>query len=588
MTAEPAQIRAQLGRILDSPDFDASERNRRFLEYVVNEALEGQPDRIKAYSIATEVFGRDSGFDPQLDPIVRIEASRLRRSLERYYLTAGSTDRLRVTIPKGSYAPAFAQVEPANGEGDTINFERLANVAAPPRFPWLSAGPALVRRSLMQWIGVSLSGLVAVWLAMAWIVGLWPFATSVEETHATRTGPAIFVAKFAYEGDTALFPDFDRGFTREVIVGLAAFRHLFVYGPETSLSYTSDIDQWRIATDHDPDYLLTGGIMLSGDRFTVSALLMDARSGRYLWSSRFNGDLVVTDIFEARDRVAHEVAGALAQPYGVVFTDQVERVAATPPQKLESYECVLSFYRYWKSYQRDRFQPVFDCLQRAVASDPDYSEAHATLSLMYSDIYRFGFGDGNIADDLLPRAIALAQRAIDLSPGDARGYHALSLAYWLTNDVGLSLSTLRRGLALNPNDTEILSELGVRLVMRMQPEEGLPLLRESYARNPAQPSGYRLGLFMDHYVNGRYEMALAEARKIEMPDVPYGQMAVAVASAQLGYEAEAKAAIDQVRALNPNIGNVIKEYLAARNLHPDLIALIVDGLRKAGLIVPET
>jgi len=96
-----SKVRAELRRITSSDDFDASQRNRQFLEYVVEETLAGRSDRIKAYTIATIVFGRDDSFDAQIDPIVRIEASRLRRSLERYYLTTGAEDRLWITIPKG-------------------------------------------------------------------------------------------------------------------------------------------------------------------------------------------------------------------------------------------------------------------------------------------------------------------------------------------------------------------------------------------------------------------------------------------------------------------------------------------------------
>ncbi|MFN7595172.1 MAG: hypothetical protein ACK5PT_00125, partial [Cereibacter sp.] len=77
------EIGAQMARVLSSKDFDASDRNRRFLEYVVQEAMAGRADRIKAYSIATTVFGRNEDFDPQQDAIVRIEAGRLRRSLDR-------------------------------------------------------------------------------------------------------------------------------------------------------------------------------------------------------------------------------------------------------------------------------------------------------------------------------------------------------------------------------------------------------------------------------------------------------------------------------------------------------------------------
>ena len=106
-------VHEELMRILGSPHFDASERNRHFLSHVVEEALAGRGARIKAYSIATEVFGRDATFDPQLNSIVRIEAGRLRRSLERYYLTDGRTSSVRIDIPRGGYAPVFGNAAAA-------------------------------------------------------------------------------------------------------------------------------------------------------------------------------------------------------------------------------------------------------------------------------------------------------------------------------------------------------------------------------------------------------------------------------------------------------------------------------------------
>ena len=77
------EIRSQLARVLSSAAFDASARNRNFLSYVVEETVAGRAGYIKGYTVAQSVFGRSADFDPQLDPVVRIEASRLRRSLAR-------------------------------------------------------------------------------------------------------------------------------------------------------------------------------------------------------------------------------------------------------------------------------------------------------------------------------------------------------------------------------------------------------------------------------------------------------------------------------------------------------------------------
>ncbi len=84
------------------------------------ETLAGRGNRIKAYTVAVEVFGRDSTFDPQNDPIVRIAASHLRRSLERYYLTAGKSDPMIIEIPKGGYVPSFSErASPDAGAAET-------------------------------------------------------------------------------------------------------------------------------------------------------------------------------------------------------------------------------------------------------------------------------------------------------------------------------------------------------------------------------------------------------------------------------------------------------------------------------------
>lgn len=98
---------AELRRVLASSDFPATERNRRFLGYIVQKELEGAAEEITAKFVAVRIFGREASFNPSSDPIVRIEAGRLRRDLEFYYLKSGQSNPLRITIPKGGYRPVF-------------------------------------------------------------------------------------------------------------------------------------------------------------------------------------------------------------------------------------------------------------------------------------------------------------------------------------------------------------------------------------------------------------------------------------------------------------------------------------------------
>jgi TolB-like protein len=129
-------IRRQVQQILASSHFDASTRNRKFLEFIVEETLAGNGDRLKGYTIALEVFDRDPSFDPQLDPVVRIEAGRLRRSLERYYLTEGKASAIAVSIPKGKYVPQFevrSRFEMSDGPCDelTIVDDHISLIVTP-------------------------------------------------------------------------------------------------------------------------------------------------------------------------------------------------------------------------------------------------------------------------------------------------------------------------------------------------------------------------------------------------------------------------------------------------------------------------
>jgi adenylate cyclase len=105
--------RSELDRIFASGDFDGSRRSRELLTFIVEESLAGRGEAITQATLATRVFGRRDDFDPVLDPIVRIQAGRLRRSLERYYLLSGKGSPVRIELPKGSYVAAFRAATPA-------------------------------------------------------------------------------------------------------------------------------------------------------------------------------------------------------------------------------------------------------------------------------------------------------------------------------------------------------------------------------------------------------------------------------------------------------------------------------------------
>ena len=100
-------VRQQLNRILASKTFSQVERLKRFVSFIVGETVGGRGGDLKEYVIGVQVFGKEPSFDPRTDPIVRVQARRLRTRLARYYRDEGNSDELIVDLPKGGYAPVF-------------------------------------------------------------------------------------------------------------------------------------------------------------------------------------------------------------------------------------------------------------------------------------------------------------------------------------------------------------------------------------------------------------------------------------------------------------------------------------------------
>jgi hypothetical protein len=147
-------VRAQLIRILSSEIFLRSDRLSAFLKFIVEETLNGQGDTLKEQVIAAELYGKGPDFSTAADPIVRVDARRLRDRLREYYATAPN-DAIVISVPKGSYTPVF-EVHPVTGAapaaGDAVRVEPRPK--SPHRF-W-AAGAVVVLIGAIAWIVIGL------------------------------------------------------------------------------------------------------------------------------------------------------------------------------------------------------------------------------------------------------------------------------------------------------------------------------------------------------------------------------------------------------------------------------------------------
>lgn len=243
----PDVIRRQVQQILASSHFDASIRNRRFLAFIVEQALVGNGDRLKGYTIALEVFDRDPSFDPQLDPVVRIEAGRLRRSLERYYLTEGRTSAVVVSIPKGKYVPQF-EVRP-----------RL------PRFEPIDA-----------------------------------------DVMPTGDHVSLIVAPVFDQYSTAEEATFDTALVEEIIAELYdKHREIEIVVP--AIRAGDGIETDFLAVPSKPEYVLRGSVRRSDNGIRIIFHLADRHTGHLLWTRSFDQDSTSVDMIATPREIALDI-----------------------------------------------------------------------------------------------------------------------------------------------------------------------------------------------------------------------------------------------------------------------------------------
>jgi tetratricopeptide (TPR) repeat protein/TolB-like protein len=557
------EIRRQLERIIASPAFETSQRNRKFLRYVVEETLAGRAERIKAYSVATVVFERDSDFDPQTDPIIRIEASRLRRALDHYYLAAGRSDPVRIVVPKGSYVPLF-EYAPASFEATA----RQSRTARPAIAAALTARAALVAG------GAAIVAVIGTAIYMAWSTPGAPLAASGAAPYGR--GVSIAVAPFEI---TSAATEHDRSLAdrlaRSVTDRLTRFPDLFVF--------TQQSGGEAPATDY---VVNASGDSIEG-MLRVSLGLADGRTRQVLWSANFEtidiGAGRLRRIEDLAARMVREIAG----PRGAIFAQQARTVASQPIGAATPYQCVLRYQVYWRQPTRMQLAEAHDCLQQAVKVDPAYASAHAALALARLDSIRLREVPRHAWRPVLDSALASARRAVDLAPSHPRGYEALQQVKWLQGEVEQSFVAGERAMELNPNDPEIMAGLGFRYGLRAEWPKAIPLLEQAFAADPDLPSMYRQVTSLHRYTMGQYEEALAEAKRIDLPDYVYAHVLRAIAYAKSGRSDEARTSVQRIIALEPRFAETMAEDLRARSVHPTLIRAIADGLRVAGLETPE-
>ena len=327
-------------------------------------------------------------------------------------------------------------------------------------------------------------------------------------------------------------------------------------------------------------YVLEGSVRKASNRLRISAHLIDALTGMHLWADRFDGAL--EDIFELQDRVTASVVGAIAPKLEQV---EIERAKRKPTENLDAYDYYLRGMASLPQWTKESSDEALRLFHRAIALDSGFAVAYGMAA--WSFVVRKGNGWLGDRTQAVADAALLARRAVDLGADDAAalaggGYALVFVVHEVDNGAGY----INHALALNPNLASALVSRGWTKAFLGQPDEAIEDVNSAMRLSPLDPLRVRAraGIAFAHFIAGRYNEASIWAEKalLERPHYLPAIRDLAAASALLGRQEIAEAAMAHLRALDPVMRiSTVNGWVPLRR--PDDLKRLKDGLRRAGL-----
>ncbi len=564
----PAEVRAALERILASRCFEQAARSSAFLRFVVEQTLAGQGDRLKGYTIAVEVFARPPDFDAQTDPLVRVEAGRLRRRLIEYYAEEGSNDPIRLELPRGSYSvvSSYHAAKSAAAEPATVLLGPM-----PAATPAENAGARRRRR----WRRIRASAVVAVIAAAVTVFVLQRGEIAAPPVHnVTNAAPGlagrspIVVEPFEPLGGSDETAHLAAALTEEIF--------LVLDGPQRLVVAT---EAGGAAQSGTPGYVLAGSVRELDGAVRITARISLTDGGTQVWSQAYDEQLDELRSAAGERRIARLIALS-TEPYGPVFEIELERLRALTAHEPDTRECVLRYYDYRRVFGAAEHARALDCFELMTKRDAESAEAWAGLSLLTTDAWVHGFGGHGGDAALLERAQETARRAMDVDGGNLHANLALvSSQYFSGADFH---EVAERVLSTWPENAEAEAYVGAMFLLSGETERGRALVADAIKWTAKVPSGYYASSALAALREQKYDDALAFALRIDAPDWPLGHLIVAAAGALGGRADLAKRARERVMDLEPKAATKLPDVLRRWRIEPKLAGELERGFAAAG------
>jgi serine/threonine protein kinase/Tfp pilus assembly protein PilF len=430
-------------------------------------------------------------------------------------------------------------------------------------------------------------------LLVAIIAGLtfWPNRRDKVEPKPTEVtseqmqGPSIAVLPFSNASGDPQQEYLSNGLTEELITQLSKYQELFVVARTSTLGYKDQsVDVRTVGESLGVRYVLQGSVQTVGNKIRLTAQLSDARDGRQIWGESYDRDLTASDFFSLQDELTDEVLAAIAGSYGALFQAELAQAKRKLPASLDAYDCILRVYDYLQDHSPQKHLAARDCLELVVDEDTDYVDALAWLSYLYGEEYHHRWNARPEEYDALDRAQQIGEKAVQLDAVSQVAHGCMALTLFMRGDYDRATLEAQRAVDLNPRNALWQGLMGLYLCQLGDSERGLPMVREAIQLSPHPPAWMHMATFYDHFLNGRYNEALGEARLLDAAGDFRIPLFLAASYGQLGLVDEAAPALAEFKTLwSMPLEDLRTELIQRHAIAPELTDRLLEGLAKAGL-----
>jgi len=411
-------------------------------------------------------------------------------------------------------------------------------------------------------------------------------AVKASDSGAARADEGFWVAvlPFKYSGGNAELTALAEGLTDDIVTGLSRFSYLRVIArSSTSRLANQAVDIRSAGKELGARYVMEGSLRQAGTKLRLTVQLVDAVSGAHLWAENYERSFNPESVFEIQDDLVPCIVSTVADAYGVLPYSMSDVVRSKPLDQLSPYEALLRAIGCGYRLTPEEYAVARTCLERAVQQVPGYADGWAMLSMLYADEYGLEF---NAQPDPLGRALQAARRATDAAPSSSLAQSALAKTLFFRKEFQAFRSAAEQAISLNPMDGAKLAQLGSVLAYSGDWERGCALVERAMQLNPRHPGWYWFPLAWNAYRKGDYRGALNLTLKINLPGFFPTYEVLAAAYGQLGERDAASEALSEMLRLVPSFGKVAR-VLKSKWFDPEMVEHVLDGLRKAGLEIPD-